>query len=48
LQVDGGVSLDNVDRVVKCGANVIVAGSAVFNSMDIPATIKIMKEAGSR
>jgi len=48
LQVDGGVGPDNVGRVVESGANVIVAGSAIFNSKDIPATIKIMKEAGSR
>lgn len=30
LEVDGGIKLDNVDRVVALGANVIVAGSAVF------------------
>ncbi len=48
LQVDGGVGLDNIGKVVKSGANVIVAGSAVFNSKDIPATIKMLKEAGSR
>lgn len=30
LQVDGGINKDNVDMVVKAGANVIVAGSAVF------------------
>ena len=48
LQVDGGVGPDNVGKVVESGANVIVAGSAVFNSKDIPAAIKMMKEAGSR
>jgi len=48
LQVDGGVGPENVSGVVKSGANIIVAGSAIFNSKDIPATIKIMKEAGSR
>ena len=48
LQVDGGVGPDNIGRVVESGANVIVAGSAVFNSKDIPATVKMMKEAGSR
>lgn len=48
LQVDGGVGPDNIGRVVENGANVIVAGSAIFNSKDIPATIKIMKEAGIR
>lgn len=30
LEVDGGVKLDNVEKVVSLGANVIVAGSAVF------------------
>ncbi|HYE80582.1 MAG TPA: ribulose-phosphate 3-epimerase [Clostridia bacterium] len=48
LQVDGGVGPDNIGRVVESGANVIVAGSAIFNSRDIPAVIKLMKEAGSR
>jgi ribulose-phosphate 3-epimerase len=48
LQVDGGVGPDNIDRVVESGANVIVAGSAVFNSKDIPGTVKLLKEAGRR
>lgn len=30
LQVDGGINKDNADMVLKAGANVIVAGSAVF------------------
>ena len=30
IEVDGGVKLDNVDEVLDAGANVIVAGSAVF------------------
>ena len=30
VEVDGGVNLDNVDDVLAAGANVIVAGSAVF------------------
>jgi ribulose-phosphate 3-epimerase len=34
LEVDGGVKLDNVRRVVEAGASVIVAGSAVFESED--------------
>ncbi|CEQ24232.1 ribulose-phosphate 3-epimerase (Pentose-5-phosphate 3-epimerase) (PPE) (R5P3E) [[Clostridium] sordellii] len=40
IQVDGGIKPSNVDKVVKAGANVIVAGSAIFNSDDIDATIK--------
>jgi ribulose-phosphate 3-epimerase len=32
LEVDGGVKLDNVRRVVEAGASVVVVGSAVFES----------------
>lgn len=32
IEVDGGVTLDNVDEVLNAGANVIVAGSAVFKN----------------
>lgn len=31
IEVDGGVNLDNVTDVINAGANIIVAGSAVFN-----------------
>jgi ribulose-phosphate 3-epimerase len=48
LQVDGGVGPDNIAKVIESGANIIVSGSAIFNSKDISATIKMMKEAGSR
>jgi ribulose-phosphate 3-epimerase len=34
LEVDGGVKLDNVRRVIEAGASVVVAGSAVFESPD--------------
>ena len=40
IQVDGGIKPSNIDKVVKAGANVIVAGSAIFNSDDIDATVK--------
>ena len=36
LEVDGGVKLDNVRRVVEAGASVVVAGSAVFEDADGP------------
>lgn len=31
IEVDGGITLDNVDQVLIAGANIIVAGSAVFS-----------------
>jgi len=31
IQVDGGINIENIKRVVDAGANVIVAGTAVFN-----------------
>jgi ribulose-phosphate 3-epimerase len=45
IQVDGGISLDNIAEVVSFGANVLVAGSAIFNSPDPALAIKKMKEA---
>ena len=39
IQVDGGVSRDNISSVLKVGANVIVAGTAVFND-DITGSVK--------
>ncbi len=46
LQVDGGIGPDNIRQVVMSGANIIVAGAEIFNSGNIPETIRIMKEAG--
>ena len=31
IEVDGGINLSNVEEVMDAGANIIVAGSAVFN-----------------
>ena len=31
IEVDGGVNLSNVEEIMSAGANIIVAGSAVFN-----------------
>lgn len=43
LEVDGGVSPKNAHVVKNAGANVIVAGSAVFGSSDIPKTVQELK-----
>ena len=39
IQVDGGISEKNIDLVTSAGANVIVAGTAVFRSADPAKTI---------
>lgn len=39
IQVDGGIKPSNVGVVVEAGANIVVAGSAIFNSEDIAATV---------
>ena len=38
IEIDGGVKVDNIDKVYESGANIIVAGSAVFCS-DNPAKV---------
>ena len=49
LEVDGGVKLDNVRRVVDAGASVVVAGSAVFESPDgVEASMKKFRAALSQ
>lgn len=43
LEVDGGVKTGNIDRISHAGADVFVAGSAVFESPDYAATISELK-----
>lgn len=42
IEVDGGVNLENIKMIVDAGANVLVAGSAVFNG-DIEKNVKELK-----
>lgn len=44
LEVDGGVNLQNVETVVDAGANIIVAGSAVFKGDVLSNTREFMKK----
>ncbi len=44
IQVDGGITVDNVHVVLEAGANVIVAGSAVFKG-DVGSNVEKMLEA---
>ena len=45
LQVDGGVSLETIERCAEAGADVFVAGSAVFRADDPNAMVDALREA---
>jgi ribulose-phosphate 3-epimerase len=45
LQVDGGVSMDTIERCAEAGADVFVAGSAVFGADDPNAMIESLRSA---
>ena len=46
IEVDGGISADNAADVVAAGADMLVAGSAVFGQEDRGATIEAIRNAG--
>lgn len=43
VEVDGGVTEANCAEIIKAGANVLVAGSTVFNSLDTSVTIRRLR-----
>jgi ribulose-phosphate 3-epimerase len=43
IQVDGGIDPSNVSKVIEAGANVIVAGSAVFKNGEIEKNISLLR-----
>jgi ribulose-phosphate 3-epimerase len=43
LEVDGGVKVDNIGEVARAGADMFVAGSAIFGSKDYAGTINAMR-----
>lgn len=45
IEVDGGISVDNIRETALAGADVFVAGSGVFCTGDYKATISAMKKA---
>ncbi len=44
IEVDGGIGSDNIFMVTEAGANVIVAGSSVFNSQDVAESIRLLRQ----
>lgn len=47
IEIDGGVNAHNAPLLMEAGADVLVAGSFVFKSIDPPQTIIDLKEVGS-
>ena len=43
IQVDGGINAENAKNAVEAGANVLVAGSAVFGAPDVEKAVKAFK-----
>ncbi len=43
IEIDGGINAETAKEAVKAGANVLVAGSAIFYSKDYAAAIKSLK-----
>ncbi|MBI3067163.1 MAG: ribulose-phosphate 3-epimerase [Deltaproteobacteria bacterium] len=45
VEVDGGIKADNIERVVRAGAEVIVSGSGIFKTPNYAETIRQMRRA---
>lgn len=44
IEIDGGVTVDNAAKIREAGANVLVAGSAVFKAQDMAAAISAIRQ----
>ena len=45
IEIDGGVDRENIEKVVAAGAEIIVAGSAIFGKPDAEAAVRELREA---
>ena len=45
IEIDGGIDRKNIETVVAAGAEIIVAGSAIFNTPDAEAAVKELRNA---
>lgn len=48
LEIDGGVKVDNIGEIARAGADMFVAGSAIFGAKDYRQTIAAMRAAIAR
>lgn len=46
IEVDGGINAETARRAIAAGANVLVAGTAVFKAADAEREIRLLREAG--
>ena len=48
IEIDGGIGLDNVGAVVAAGANILVAGQAIFGTSDAEGATRALRAAANR
>ena len=44
IEIDGGVTNKNASKLIKCGANVLVAGNYIFKANDPKTNIRLLKQ----
>lgn len=44
IEVDGGINLNNIEKIKKIGADIVVCGTALINSEDYKETVRKMKQ----
>ncbi len=44
IEVDGGIKLDNISKIAKCGPDVFVSGSGIFGTSDYTKTVLQMRK----
>ena len=45
IEIDGGIKIENIERVLKTGADVVVAGSAIFNkAQSVAENLKTLQQ----
>jgi ribulose-phosphate 3-epimerase len=47
IEIDGGIDLTNIARAVDAGVEIVVAGSAIFNTPDASAATRALKNAAA-
>ncbi len=47
IEIDGGVDLQNISKLIACGADVLVAGNTVFSAKDQQGTITLLKNSSA-